>query len=272
MTQADVLVAGAGPAGLTLACDLARRGVAVRIVDRAPEFAWGSRGKGLSPRSQEVLDDLGLIDELLKSGVTHMPYRKYRGAEVIAETDERSRTLAFEASEEFDRLHWRDFNSRLLQRLEVAEHLWGATQAELEAAFVDPANFTVYPEAREALNALRAAGYRLAIVSNWSWQLPDLCAALDLAAPFERIVASARVGFAKPHPGIFRHALVEMRVAPDGGVHVGDNPVADVGGGLEAGIRPVLLDRDGRNAGVEAPHRVADLRALVELLEGWRRT
>src|SRR5947207_4450225 len=87
MTQADVLVAGAGPAGLTLACDLARRGVAVRIVDRAPEFAWGSRGKGLSPRSQEVLDDLGLIDELLKSGVTHMPYRKYRGAEVIAETD-----------------------------------------------------------------------------------------------------------------------------------------------------------------------------------------
>ena len=38
MTQIDVLVAGAGPAGLTLACDLARRGVAVRIADRVPEF------------------------------------------------------------------------------------------------------------------------------------------------------------------------------------------------------------------------------------------
>lgn len=87
MTQADVLVVGAGPSGLTLACDLARRGVAVRVVDQAPEFARGSRGKGLSPRSQEVLDDLGLIDELLKSGVTHLPYRKYRAAEVIAETD-----------------------------------------------------------------------------------------------------------------------------------------------------------------------------------------
>jgi 2-polyprenyl-6-methoxyphenol hydroxylase-like FAD-dependent oxidoreductase len=87
MTEADVLVAGAGPAGLTLACDLARRGVAVRIVDRAPLFPQGSRGKGLSPRSQEVLDDLGLIDELLKAGITHLPHRKYRGAEVIAETD-----------------------------------------------------------------------------------------------------------------------------------------------------------------------------------------
>src|SRR5437763_1378518 len=193
-------------------------------------------------------------------------------AEVIAETDERSRTLAFEASEEFDRLHWRDFNSRLLQRLEVAEHLWDATQAELEAAFVDPANFTVYPEAREALDALRAAGYRLAIVSNWSWQLPELCAALDLAAPFERIVASARVGFAKPHPGVFRHALAELGLAPEEAVHVGDNPIADVGGALEAGIRPVLLDRDGRNAAVEAPARVADLRELVELLEGWGST
>src|SRR6266566_4252580 len=87
MTQADVLVAGAGPTGLTLACDLARRGVAVRIVDRVPEFPRGSRGKGLSPRSLEVFDDLGVTGRLLRSGVTHLPHRKYRGAEVVTEID-----------------------------------------------------------------------------------------------------------------------------------------------------------------------------------------
>src|SRR5690348_4739482 len=87
MTQADVLVVGAGPTGLTLACDLARRGVAVRIVDQAPEFPQGSRGKGLSPRSLEVLGDLGPVDRLLETGVTHMPFRKYQGAVVIDETD-----------------------------------------------------------------------------------------------------------------------------------------------------------------------------------------
>ncbi len=87
MTQTEVLVVGAGPTGLTLACDLARRGVAVRIVDRGPEFPRGSRGKGLSPRSLEVFDDLGVADRLLKSGVTHLPHRKYRGAEVVAEID-----------------------------------------------------------------------------------------------------------------------------------------------------------------------------------------
>jgi 2-polyprenyl-6-methoxyphenol hydroxylase-like FAD-dependent oxidoreductase len=87
MTQTDVLVVGAGPTGLTLACDLARRGVAVRIVDRAPEFPPGSRGKGLSPRSLEVFDDLGVAGRLLNAGVTHLPHRKYRGPEVVAEID-----------------------------------------------------------------------------------------------------------------------------------------------------------------------------------------
>jgi 2-polyprenyl-6-methoxyphenol hydroxylase-like FAD-dependent oxidoreductase len=87
MTQTDVLVVGAGPTGLALACDLARRGVAVRIIDRAPEFPGGSRGKGLSPRTLEVLDDFGVIDRVVASGATHLPHRKYRGAEVVAEVD-----------------------------------------------------------------------------------------------------------------------------------------------------------------------------------------
>ena len=87
MKHTDVLVVGAGPTGLTLAYDLARRGVAVRIVDRVTAFPNGSRGKGLSQRSLEVFDDFGFADQLLKLGTTHLPHRKYRGAEIIAEID-----------------------------------------------------------------------------------------------------------------------------------------------------------------------------------------
>ena len=64
----NVLVAGAGPAGLTLAIDLARRGIAIRLIDAAPQPFAGSRGKGIQPRTLEVFDDLGVIDAILAAG------------------------------------------------------------------------------------------------------------------------------------------------------------------------------------------------------------
>jgi 2-polyprenyl-6-methoxyphenol hydroxylase-like FAD-dependent oxidoreductase len=64
----DVLVVGAGPTGLALAVDLARRGVRALVVERAAELFPGSRGKGIQPRTMEVLDDLGVVDEVRASG------------------------------------------------------------------------------------------------------------------------------------------------------------------------------------------------------------
>lgn len=57
--DAEVLIAGAGPTGLTLACDLLRRGVSCRLIDQAPGPAEGSRGFTLKPRSLAVLAGLG---------------------------------------------------------------------------------------------------------------------------------------------------------------------------------------------------------------------
>nr|CEL13806.1 putative monooxygenase [Kibdelosporangium sp. MJ126-NF4] len=81
----DVLVVGAGPTGLTLAVDLARRGVACRVVDREPEFATGSRGRGMQPRTLEVFDDLGLVEAVLASGSDYPPIRAYQGDAVVWE-------------------------------------------------------------------------------------------------------------------------------------------------------------------------------------------
>lgn len=64
----DVLVVGAGPTGLTLACDLARRGVRALVVERADSLFPGSRGKGIQPRTQEVFDDLGVIEAAEAAG------------------------------------------------------------------------------------------------------------------------------------------------------------------------------------------------------------
>jgi 2-polyprenyl-6-methoxyphenol hydroxylase-like FAD-dependent oxidoreductase len=81
----EVLIVGAGPTGLTLACDLARRGVACRVIEKAPEYAIGSRGKGLQPRSLEVFDDLGVIDNIRAASAPYPPIRAYDGATVVWE-------------------------------------------------------------------------------------------------------------------------------------------------------------------------------------------
>ncbi|MFE5959653.1 FAD-dependent monooxygenase [Streptomyces rubiginosohelvolus] len=83
----DVLIVGAGPTGLVLACDLARRGAAVRIVDRSPVPPRTSRAKGPNARSLEILDDLGVAEEVLAAGSAPLPMLKYRDRLPVAETD-----------------------------------------------------------------------------------------------------------------------------------------------------------------------------------------
>ncbi|MBW0115744.1 FAD-dependent monooxygenase [Pseudonocardia abyssalis] len=67
-TDVDVMIVGAGPTGLALAVDLVRRGVEVALIEEAPALPRESRGKGLQPRTMEVLEDLGVVDAILAHG------------------------------------------------------------------------------------------------------------------------------------------------------------------------------------------------------------
>ena len=70
-------------------------------------------------------------------------------------------------------------------------------------------------------------------------------------------VASAEVGSAKPDARIFQIALEIAGVPPHAAWHVGDTPEADVEGARAAGLRPLLIARDGGPA---------DVRSLDELI------
>ncbi|MDD7920203.1 FAD-dependent oxidoreductase [Actinomycetospora callitridis] len=80
VTATDVLVVGAGPVGLTLAADLLRRGVDVRVIDQAPGPASTSRATSITPRTLEVLDDLGVAGALVDTGVRITDTEAYAGA------------------------------------------------------------------------------------------------------------------------------------------------------------------------------------------------
>ncbi|WP_248795462.1 FAD-dependent oxidoreductase [Pseudomonas sp. MWU13-2105] len=76
--EADVLICGAGAAGLTLAIDLARRGISFRLIEKRDGPFGGSRGKGIQPRTQEVFEDLGILDRLVATGGEYPQQRHYR--------------------------------------------------------------------------------------------------------------------------------------------------------------------------------------------------
>ena len=66
--QLDALVVGAGPTGLTMACELLRRGLRIRVIDVAKEASRHSKALVLHVRSQEVFEQMGLAHELRARG------------------------------------------------------------------------------------------------------------------------------------------------------------------------------------------------------------
>ncbi|WP_158884369.1 FAD-dependent monooxygenase [Rhodanobacter sp. L36] len=89
MPNIDVLIVGAGPTGLTLACMLAQRKVRFRIIEASPSAQTGSRGKGLQPRTLELFDDLGIVDRVIGNGSFGIKMLRYDETGAPAEAPRR---------------------------------------------------------------------------------------------------------------------------------------------------------------------------------------
>ncbi|MFJ9540479.1 FAD-dependent monooxygenase [Streptomyces sp. NPDC101225] len=85
MKTADVVIVGAGPTGLALGVDLARRGVDALVLEKADTLFPGSRGKGLQPRTMEVLEDLGVLEPVLAAGGPYPVGMIWRDGERVGE-------------------------------------------------------------------------------------------------------------------------------------------------------------------------------------------
>ena len=157
------------------------------------------------------------------------------------------------------------FDAAVLKRLGYPD-LGAATFRRIEDAFARRSAWYIFPDVMPALDALTAAGIRLCVISNFVWGAPELIHDLELARHFERLVISARVGFQKPNPGIFQHALDQMQVAPERAMHVGDSYRSDVMGARRLGISAALIARGPNDpARLRDEHSDPDLVVLSDL-------
>lgn len=139
---------------------------------------------------------------------------------------------------------WRELVERVAARLELPPPS-PFLAAELFERFAHADAWHVFADARSVLTALRAAGVRLAVVSNFDQRLPRLLADAGLADAFETVVCSQEVGVEKPHPAIFEELLERLALAPALVAHVGDSRRDDVEGANAVGIHGLWLRRDG---------------------------
>lgn len=212
-----------------------------------------------------LLDALGTLVELQPPA----PRLRARLAEAGFEVSEERAAAGLRAEIEYylahhlegsDRGSLEDLRDRCAAVLRQALDLDGLDHATARRALMGALEFRPYDDAIPALNELRADGHGLVVVSNWDCALPDWLGPPGLLELVDGVVTSAEVGVAKPDARVFRRALELAGVGADQAVHVGDSPAKDVKGAHAAGIRAVLVQRDG-----EPPPGVEHVRSLREL-------
>ena len=119
---------------------------------------------------------------------------------------------------------------------------WESLRPQVMAAFGGFEERDLYVDAKPTLDALRAAGFRLAIVANQPANRTDELRFLGVRA--DVMAMSEEMGVHKPDPAFFEQALELMgNPAPELVAYVGDRLDNDVGPAAAAGMKPIWLRR-----------------------------
>jgi putative hydrolase of the HAD superfamily len=129
----------------------------------------------------------------------------------------------------------------------------------------------LYADTLPVLAQLRQAGHPIGVVSNTPWGSPpelwrDELMRLGLSAEVDALVFCGDAGWRKPAPEIFERAAAAVDRRIGDCVFVGDDLRWDVAGSRSVGMRPILIDRDGRHRNHDE-NRIEDLFGVFPLLE-----
>jgi len=157
---------------------------------------------------------------------------------------------------------WHRFTEEIFVGMGGPEEIASACATEIEQGWEVSENFELFEDVLPVLDELRRAELRLGLVSNGIRDLNQFV--LHHKLDVDAIVGSRAHGYVKPHPTIFRSALLQLRVEPAEAVMVGDSLEEDVEGARALGLRAILMDREDRHPEIE--ERLSDLYGLPAAL------
>jgi putative hydrolase of the HAD superfamily len=163
---------------------------------------------------------------------------------------------------------WLNYSRLLLEAAGVSDDLTGQalqlrTLFETEYA----PKIELVPEGRQLLHDLRQRDYVLALISNRTNPLEEAVIELALESTFDLVLAAGEIGYWKPNPTIFHHALDHFDgLRPEECIYIGDNYFADGHGASAAGILPVLYDPEEiyRDSDYHLIRSMSDLWSILE--------
>jgi putative hydrolase of the HAD superfamily len=163
-----------------------------------------------------------------------------------------------------DRERLERLRDRCAEEMRRALELPDLDHATARRAMLEALEFRPYPDVLPALAELRERGVTLVIASNWDCSLQEWLGPAGITELVDGVVTSAEVGAPKPDPRIFERALAIAGARPSDALHVGDKVDNDVEGAAAAGVRAVLVQREGEPpVGVEAVRSLRELPALL---------
>lgn len=139
----------------------------------------------------------------------------------------------------------------------------------MEAIYVSGAEGgkAAYPDARSTLTELRRRGFRLGIVTNRAFggeRFREDLRELGLDVGWDVVAVSVEVGYLKPHPALFEHALRALAVSPGQALMVGNSLVEDVAGAQALGIAAAWKRSRPDAEGVSPDVTFAELSELLD--------
>lgn len=120
-----------------------------------------------------------------------------------------------------------------------------------------------FPDAKRTLSTLLERGYRLGLISNTHWRISGNLRT-EWKKFFDVITLSYEHGYAKPHPSIFLVTLKKMGTTASSCLHVGDDPIADVQGAKNVGMKTAFIKRGKMKAYADIQiERLSELTTLL---------